>query len=187
MVVSFIQQQTRWSNLKVIVVRRFTMHLQAALYVWVCLRMYKHVYTLTWKYQHVCCVNTSRNIIRSVADVRSCSKVCVKTYWINTFCAIKFYHLQRQVLMLQEYIHTVNSVSDWRSLERVCVPVALLSAFDYSFRSSVLLLLICWHQWFHVEHLLVYNSVCKDYFKMMPLGMGVWEEQRERIFLISFV
>lgn len=138
----FIQQQTWWSNLTVIMVSWFIMHLQAALCVGVCAHVYKHVCTLTWKYQHVSCVNISRNIICSVIYVRSCSKVCVKTYWINTFCAIKFYHLQRQVLMLQEYIHTVNSLSDCRNLERVCVPVALLLAFDYSFRSSVVLLLI---------------------------------------------
>lgn len=87
-------------------------------------------------------MSISRNIIHSVAYVRSCSKVCVKTYRINTFCAIKFYHLQRQVLMLQEYTRTVDSVTDCRNLECVCVPVAPPLAFDYSFRASVLLLLI---------------------------------------------
>lgn len=102
--------------------------------VWAC------VCTLTWKYQHVWCVSISRNIIHSVAYVRSCSKVCVKTYRINTFCAIKFYHLQRQVLMLQEYTRTVDrlqkpgvclcscssSFSIWLFVQGQCVATAYL-------------------------------------------------------------
>lgn len=77
------------------------------------------------------CVSISRNIIHSVTYVRICSKVCVKAYWINTFRALKHCHLQRQVLMLQEHTHTVDSVAECRNPEYVCAHIALPLAFDF--------------------------------------------------------
>jgi len=53
-----------------------------------------------------------------------------------------------------------------------CVLLALPLAFDYSFRANVLLLFIYILKGLVPRrHLPVSNFVCKDYFKMMPVGV----------------
>lgn len=148
----------------------------------------KRVCTLTWKYHRVWSLSISRSIIHSVTHVRSCCKVHVKTYWINALYAIKFYHLQKQVLMLQENIHIIDNAADCRKLEGVlCSPSSSFSVWLFFQGQCVAA------AYLYIETIGSTQSICLC-LTLFAKTISRWcrwgwrhERRRERVFLISFV